>query len=116
MLNNIGVNRVILLGTLGEGISECTDTEGNAFLCISLHTSEQVKKESKQPPHHEYHKVKVPQKLLAQDGLKLRAGQTLYVEGKIHTTSFVDEQRVRRYNLEVIAGRIEVVGAAMADI
>lgn len=109
MLSNTGVNRAILLGTITEPFSQLNDKDGHAFLCFNLVTTEHIKKGSQQTEHYEYHKIKVPQKLLPQDGLQLAPGQSLFVEGKIQTTSFYDEQKIKRYNLEIVATRVDIL-------
>lgn len=108
MLSNTGINKVILLGTAKEPFKETID-RGQSFLCFNLVTTEYIKKGYEQTEHHEYHKIKVPEKLIAQDSLHLAEGQSLFIEGKIQTTSYYDEQRVKRYSLEIIATRIDIL-------
>jgi single-strand DNA-binding protein len=70
-------------------------------------TNEVIKKGHDSVEHKEYHNIKIPEKLLTQD--TLYPGQTLYIEGKIQTTSFVDEKNIKRYNLEIVANKIDVL-------
>jgi single-strand DNA-binding protein len=46
---------------------------------------------------------------LQQEVLHLEAGQTLFIEGKIHTTTTMDAQRIKRYDLEVVASKVELI-------
>ncbi|MBD1367089.1 single-stranded DNA-binding protein [Mucilaginibacter sp. ZT4R22] len=108
MLSNTGINKVILLGTAKGPFRETTD-RGQDFLCFNLVTTEYIKKGYEQTEHHEYHKIRVPEKLIAQDSLHLAEGQSLFIEGKIQTASYYDEQRVKRYSLEVVANRIDIL-------
>jgi single-strand DNA-binding protein len=109
MLSNTGVNRVMLLGALQEPFAETTEQDGSSFLCFNLVTTEYLKKGYQQTEHHEYHKIKVPQKLIVQDNLRLAAGQWLFVEGRIHTTAYYDGQKIKRYNLEIVATRVDIL-------
>jgi single-strand DNA-binding protein len=108
MLSNTGINKVILLGTAKEPFRETTD-RGQTFLCFNLVTTEYVKKGYEQTEHHEYHQIKVPEKLITQDSLYLADGQSLFIEGKIQTSSYYDEQRVKRYSLEIVATRVDIL-------
>jgi single-strand DNA-binding protein len=108
MLSNTGINKVILLGTAKEPFRQSAE-KGQSFLCFNLVTTEYIKKGYDQTEHHEYHKIKVPEKLIAQDSLHLAEGQSLFIEGKIQTTSYHDEQRVKRYSLEIIATRVDIL-------
>ncbi|RWY51046.1 single-stranded DNA-binding protein [Mucilaginibacter gilvus] len=108
MLSNTGINKVILLGMAKEPFRQSAE-EGHSFLCFNLVTTEYVRKGYEQTEHHEYHKIKVPEKLIAQDSLHLAEGQSLFIEGKIQTSSYYDEQRVKRYSLEVVATRVDIL-------
>jgi single-strand DNA-binding protein len=108
MLSNTGINKVILLGTAKGPFLQNAD-KGQSFLCFNLVTTEYIKKGYQQTEHHEYHNIKVPEKLIAQDSLYLGEGQSLFIEGKIQTTSFYDNQKIKRYVLEIIATRVDIL-------
>jgi single-strand DNA-binding protein len=110
MLSNTGINRVILLGVAKEPFRKSTD-KGQDFLCFNLVTTEYIRKGYEQLEHNEYHKIKVPERIITLDGLRLEEGQSLFVEGKIQTTSFYDEQRIKRYVLEIIATRVDILSS-----
>lgn len=113
MFSNTGVNKVILLGTVKGPFVKIID-KGEAFFCFSLITTEQVKKGNEQIEHQEYHKIKVPEKIMDQALPGVEEGEMLFIEGRIHTTTMIDELRVRRYNLEIFAHKIERLGTADA--
>ena len=109
MVSNSGINKVLLLGqvTGGPFINRTDKTE--TYVCFTLVTNEVIKKGAENVGHDEFHKIRMPEKLLQQEALKLEAGQTLFIEGKIHTTSIIDAEGIRRYNLEVFASKVELI-------
>jgi single-strand DNA-binding protein len=108
MFSNTGINKAILLGTAKEPFVQRTD-HGQSFLCFSLVTTEYIKKGYQQVEHNEYHNIKVPEKLINENALYLEEGQSLFIEGKLQTTSFHDEQSIKRYVLEVIASKVDIL-------
>ena len=109
MLSNTGINKIILLGQIYQGPQLDTVNDKQKFLCFTLVTNEIIKKGPDNVEHKEYHSIKIPEKLITQDTLYLGLGQTLYIEGKIQTTSFIDEKHIKRYNLEILANKIDVL-------
>jgi single-strand DNA-binding protein len=109
MLSNSGINKVLLLGQVTNDpfINKTDKTE--SYVCFTLVTNEQVKKGSDNVLHSEYHHIKISDRLLQQEGLNLEEGQMLFIEGKIHTTTTTDAQRIKRYNLEVVASKVELI-------
>ncbi|AMR33791.1 hypothetical protein A0256_21305 [Mucilaginibacter sp. PAMC 26640] len=115
MLSNTGINKVILMGTTSGPFLNVTD-RNQEFLCFDLITTEYIKKGYDQIEHQEYHHIKASEKLITQESLSIVEGQTLYIEGKIQTTSFVDEQRIKRYRLEIIANRLDILSTIDAAV
>ena len=109
MLSNTGINKIILLGQIYQEPQLDMVTDKQKFLCFTLVTNEVIKKGNENVEHKEYHSIKIPEKLITQDALDLGIGQTLYIEGKIQTTSFIDDKRIKRYNLEIVANKIDVL-------
>ena len=104
MVNNSGINKIILLGQ----IKETPDSNELDVLSFVLITKESIKRGIEKIEHLEYHFIKVPQKLVTDDILLMQQGQTLYIEGKIQTVSSYDEHNIRRYRSEIIASKVEV--------
>jgi single-strand DNA-binding protein len=109
MLSNTGINKIILLGQISQEPQLDTVADKQKFLCFTLVTNEVIKKGHDNVEHKEYHNIKIPEKLITQDTLYLGLGQTLYIEGKIQTTSFIDDKHIKRYNLEIVANKIDVL-------
>ncbi|MGY4537743.1 single-strand DNA-binding protein [Mucilaginibacter sp. UYNi724] len=109
MLSNSGINKVLLFGEItGDPFLNKTDKNQN-YLCVTIVTKEAIKKGGDLAEHQEFHKIKIAEKLVNQEDLQLQEGQTIYVEGRIHTTAVFDERNIKRYNLEVFASKIEVI-------
>lgn len=109
MLSNSGINKVLLLGqvTSDPFVNKTDKTE--SYVCFTLVTNEQVKKGMDNVLHSEYHHIKISDKLLQQEALNLEEGQTLFIEGKIQTTTIIDARRIKRYNLQVVAHKVELI-------
>jgi single-strand DNA-binding protein len=116
MLSNTGINKIILLGQISKVPRMHTFNNQQKFLCFTLVTVETIKKGLENIEHQEFHNIKIPEKVVMQDSLDLETGQTIYIEGKIQTTAFVDEQRIKRYNLEIVANKIEVLTRVLVEV
>ena len=109
MLSNTGINKAILLGQITTDIETQTDANNQQCTCFTMVTVESVKKGQTTVEHKEYHAIKVPEKLMFSENLQLEVGMTVYVEGKIQTNSFIDQSRVKRYVLEIVANKLEIL-------
>jgi len=109
MLSNTGINKIILLGQITSDPFTNSTVKNQDYLNITLLTNELIKRGERSVEHNEYHKIKVPVKLLIPDYLQLEPGQLLYIEGKIQTRSYIDEQRIKRYDLEILASKVELI-------
>jgi single-strand DNA-binding protein len=109
MLSNSGINKVLLLGQITTDPFVNSYVKDQNYVCVTLVTNEHIKRGDDNVEHNEYHKIKVPEKLLSQDRLQLQPGQVIFVEGKIHTSSVIDNDKIKRYNLEVIVNKLEIL-------
>jgi single-strand DNA-binding protein len=115
MLSNTGINKIILLGQVSQAPYFKAFADQQKYLCFTLLTVENIKKGTDNVEHEEYHNIRIPERML-QDVLNLEVGQTIYIEGKIQTTSFIDEQRIKRYNLEIVASKVEVISKVLVAV
>lgn len=109
MLSDTGINKAILLGQITTKAEIKSDYGRQSFACFTLVTVESVKKGQTTVEHKEYHAIRVPEKLMFSEKLQLEVGMTVYIEGKIQTNSFIDLSRVKRYILEIVANKLEVL-------
>jgi single-strand DNA-binding protein len=105
------VNRVILIGNLGAD-PDLKYTPSNQAVCnLSLATSESFKDKSGQRQEKtEWHRV-VAWGTTAENVAKYQnKGSTIYVEGRLQTTSWDDKEGKKRYSTDVVADRIVFLG------
>ncbi len=99
-----GVNKVILVGNLGQDPEVRYTPGGAAITTISIATSDSWKdKNSGQMQEKtEWHRVVFFGKLAEIAGEYLRKGSQVYVEGKLQTRKWQDKQGQDRYTTEVV--------------
>jgi single-strand DNA-binding protein len=109
MLSNSGINKVLLLGQITNDPFINSYVNDQNYISVTLVTNEHIKRGDDNVEHNEYHKIKISEKLLSQDRLQLQAGQVVFIEGKIHTSAVIDNDNIKRYNLEVVVNKLEVL-------
>lgn len=99
-----GVNKVILIGNLGNDPEQKSMPNGNAVTNISLATSESWKdrQTGEQRERTEWHRVVFFGKLAEIAGQYLRKGSKVYVEGSLRTRKWQDQSGQDRYSTEVV--------------
>jgi len=111
-----GVNKVILVGNLGQDPEVRHTPAGQIITTISIATSESWKdKNSGQTQEKtEWHRVVFFGKLAEIAGEYLKKGSQVYVEGKLQTRKWQDKQGQDRYTTEVIVdgfdGKMQMIG------
>lgn len=111
-----GVNKVILVGNLGQDPEIRYMPSGEAVANLSLATSETWKDKNtgQQKEKTEWHKVSVFGKLAEICGGYLRKGSQVYFEGKLQTRKWTDQQGQDKYTTEVIvdgfSGKMQMLG------
>lgn len=106
-----GVNKVILVGNLGNDPETRYMPSGGAVTNISVATSEVWKdKQTGQPQERtEWHRVVFFNKLAEIAGEYLRKGSKVYVEGTLRTRKWQDQSGQDRYSTEVIANEMQML-------
>lgn len=108
---NRGVNKVILVGSLGKDPEVKHMPNGNAVANLSLATSESWKDQQGQVQERtEWHRVTMYRKLAEVAGQYLNKGSQIYIEGKLHTRKWQDQQGQDRYTTEIIADQMQMLG------
>ncbi len=103
-----GVNKVIIVGRLGQDPEVKTIPGGNTVAKLSVATSENwTSREGKKEERTEWHRVVVWGKLAELCGKYLTKGRQVYLEGKIQTRSWEDQQGQKRYTTEVVANQVQ---------
>ena len=109
MLNNAGINKVFLVGYVGKTPRLNEQPDGHSFYCFPLATNEFIKKHNQLVEHTEWHQVKIPAQQFADVAPKLDKGQLIYLEGKIKTRAYTDEQGVKRYRSDIVSVMFRVL-------
>jgi single-strand DNA-binding protein len=106
-----GVNKVILVGNLGND-PEMKYTQGGMAICtLSLATSSVRKdKEGNQQERTEWHRVKLFGKLGEIAGEYLKKGRQVYIEGEIRYDKFTGQDGVEKYFTDIIANEMQMLG------
>jgi len=106
------VNKVILVGRLGQKPEVKYTGSGSAVSNLSLATNEARKDQSGQVQEStEWHRVTVFGKTAEFCGNYLDAGSVIYVDGRLQTRSWEDRDGVKRYVTEVIAREITPISS-----
>ncbi|WP_116367548.1 single-stranded DNA-binding protein [Parahaliea mediterranea] len=115
-----GVNKVILVGNLGQDPETRYMPSGGAVTNVSLATSETWKdKQTGQPQERtEWHRVVFFNRLAEIAGEYLRKGSKVYVEGSLRTRKWQGQDGQDRYTTEIVASEMQMLdsrGAGQGD-
>lgn len=114
-----GVNKVIIVGSVGQDPEVKYLTNGNAVCNLSVATSEQWKdKQSGEAKQRtEWHRVVMFGKVAEIAGEYCRKGSQVYIEGKLETREW-EKDGVKRYTTEIkvdMQGTMQLLGGKPAD-
>lgn len=106
------VNKVIIVGHLGND-PEVRALEGGVSLArISVATTETYKDRNtgERISNTDWHRVVLWRGLADVAEKYLKKGQLVYIEGKLKTRSYEDENKVMRYTTEIVADNMTMLG------
>ena len=106
-----GINKVILVGNLGND-PEMKYTQGGMAVCsLSLATTSVRKdKDGNQIEKTEWHRVKLFGKLGEIAGEYLKKGRQVYIEGSIRYDKFTGQDGVEKYFTDIVADEMQMLG------
>lgn len=105
-----GINKVILIGNLGQDPQIKFLDGGNAVANFSIATSESwTDKQGEKKDRTEWHRIVAWGKLAELCGEYLKKGRQVYVEGKLQTRKY-EKDGVERYTTEVVATDVKFLG------
>lgn len=106
-----GINKVILVGNLGNDPETKYTQGGMAVTTISLATSSVRKdKDGNTQERTEWHRVKFFGKLGEIAGEYLKKGRQVYVEGSIRYDKFTGQDGVEKYFTDIVADEMQMLG------
>lgn len=107
-----GINKVILIGNLGNDPDVRYTQSGAAVANVSIATSEQWKDKNtgEQQDRTEWHRVVFFGRLAEIVSEYLRKGSQVYVEGRLQTRKWQDKEGTDRYTTEIVANEMQMLG------
>ena len=107
-----GVNKVIIVGNLGNDPDTKYMPSGSAVTNLSVATNEswKDKQTGEQKDRTEWHRVAMFGRLAEIAAEYLRKGSQVYIEGKLRTRKWQDQQGNDRYSTEIIADEMQMLG------
>lgn len=106
-----GINKVIVLGNLGNDPETKYLPNGNAVTNISVATSEswKDKQTGQEQERTEWHRIVFFNRLAEIAGEYLRKGSKVYVEGSLRTRKWQDQNGNDRYTTEIVASDMQML-------
>ncbi|MDO6460750.1 single-stranded DNA-binding protein [Granulosicoccaceae sp. 1_MG-2023] len=107
-----GINKVILIGNLGQDPQTRYTPSGGAVTNFSLATtdSRMDKQSGQRQERTEWHRVVMFNQLAEVAGQYLRKGSQVYIEGRLQTRKWRGKNGQDRYTTEVIANDMQMLG------
>lgn len=107
-----GVNKVILVGTLGKDPDTKTFPNGGSVTQFSIATTEQWtdKNSGERKEQTEWHRIVMNNKLGEIAQKYLRKGAKVYIEGSIRTRQWKDQNGQERYSTEIRGDQMQMLG------
>jgi single-strand DNA-binding protein len=107
-----GVNKVIIVGNLGGDPETRYMPSGAAVTNLTVATNEswKDKQTGEQKERTEWHKVAMFNRLAEIAAEYLRKGSQVYIEGKLRTRKWQDQNGNDRWTTEIIADEMQMLG------
>ncbi|MCS3830831.1 single stranded DNA-binding protein [Salinibacter ruber] len=103
-----GINKVILIGNIGQAPELRYTQNGKAVCNMSLATNETyIDDEGNEVQNTEWHDIVAWGRLAQVCHEYLQKGSQVYLEGKIETQEWTDQNGNTRYNTEVVAREVK---------
>lgn len=115
-----GVNKVILVGNLGQDPEVRYMPNGNGVANISIATTDSWKDKNtgQLQERTEWHRVVLFGKLAEVAGEYLRKGSQVYIEGRLQTRKWTDQNGQEKYTTEIVvdmSGQMQMLGSRQQD-
>ncbi len=108
-----GINKVILVGHLGQDPEVRYTPSGVAVANFSIATSEEWtdKNSGEKQKRTEWHRIVAWRRLGEICGEYLHKGRQVYIEGRLQTRAWEDRDGNKRYTTEIIANQMQMLGS-----
>ncbi|MGY0611088.1 single-stranded DNA-binding protein [Luteimonas sp. A501] len=107
-----GINKVILVGNLGNDPDVKYTQSGTTITTISVATTDawKDKQSGQQQERTEWHRVKFFGRLAEIAGEYLKKGRQVYIEGSLRTDKYTGKDGIERYSTDIIADEMQMLG------
>jgi single-strand DNA-binding protein len=107
-----GINKAIIVGTLGKDPETRYMPSGGAVTSIAVATNENWtdKQTGQKQERTEWHNVTFFGRLAEIAGEYLKKGSQVYIEGSLRTEKWQDKQGNDRYTTKIIANEMQMLG------
>ena len=113
----MSLNKVILIGRLGQEPTIRHMPNGEAVCNFSVATSESWKDQSGQRQKRtEWHNITMYRRLAEIAGQYLKTGSQVYLEGKIQSRKYTDKNGVERTAYDIIVNEMKMLGGGGNDV
>ncbi len=112
-----GVNKAIIVGTLGQDPDVKYTASGSPVVNISVATNEtwKDKQTGEAQERTEWHRIVMFGKLAEIAAQYLKKGSQAYFEGKIQTRKWQDKSGQDRYSTEIVANEMQMLGGRQSS-
>ena len=108
----MSLNKVMIIGHLGSDPELRQTTSGHSVTRFNVATNEYWKsKTGEQNEKTEWHRIVAWGRLGEICHQHLSKGRQVYIEGRLQTRSWEDNQNVKKYSTEIIASTVQFLGA-----
>ena len=106
-----GLNKVMLIGNLGRDPEIRYTASGGAVANLAIATTDswRDKQSGEQQERTEWHRIVMFGRLGEIAGEYLKKGAKVYVEGRLQTRKWQDQQGVERYTTEIVAADMQML-------
>lgn len=110
------LNKVMLIGNLGADVDMRQTQSGSAVANFRMATTERFKgKDGQMQDQTEWHKVTAWGRLAEICGEYLHKGSKVYIEGKLQTREWTDNEGVKKYTTEIVAREMKMLDGRNSD-
>ena len=105
------LNKVILIGNLGQDPEARFTPQGTAVTNLSIATNESWKDQSgEMQDRTEWHRVVMYGRMAETAAEYMKKGQMVYVEGRLHTREWEDQNQIKRKTTEIRCDNFTMLG------
>jgi len=105
------LNKVILIGNLGQDPEVRFTPQGTAVTNLSVATNESWKDQSgEMQDRTEWHRIVMYGRMAETASEYMKKGQMVYVEGRLHTREWEDQNQIKRKTTEIRCDNFTMLG------